>query len=74
MVAKIILLLTLITISLSVYDILHFGAIPHSDTVRDQFKNSEAILEAIRVANASTDSERIVRIPNKKFYSMPIRI
>ena len=71
--AGLIVLATLIIVGASVEDILSYGAIPHSDTVRDQFINSEAILKAIKAANA-TQGERAVRIPNKKFFSMPIRI
>ena len=56
-----------------VYDIEQFGAVAHSDTVSDQFRNSKAILAAVQAANSS-EGERIVRIPNSKFYSMPIRI
>ena len=37
----------------SVYDILNYGAIPHSDTVTDQFINQRAILKAIADANKS---------------------
>jgi hypothetical protein len=33
---------------------MHFGAVPNSDSVPDQFKNQQAILNAIRAAN-STD-------------------
>jgi hypothetical protein len=70
---KILLLTTLLVLGSSVYDILSFGAVPNSDTVHDQFINAEAILKAIQAANSS-QGERVVRIPNKKFYSMPIRI
>jgi hypothetical protein len=70
----ILLLATLIVVSYSLYDITHFGAVPNSDTITDQFKNQKAILDAIKAANASLASERIVRIPGKRFYSMPIRV
>jgi len=66
-------LLLLLFATNCLYDILSFGAVPNSDTLRDQFANQKAILEAIKQANASK-TERVVRIPNKKFYSMPIRV
>lgn len=68
-----IFLLLCIVLCSSVYDILDFGAIPHSDTVQDQQLNAKAILEAIKAANMS-DGERVVRIPDKKFYSYPVKI
>lgn len=71
---KLLILSTLLIIACSIFDITHFGAVPNSDTITDQFKNQKAILDAIRAANASTTSERIIRIPDKRYYSMPIRI
>ena len=71
---QLLLLATLLVLSCSLYDIMHFGAVPNSDTITDQFKNQKAILDAIKAANASLTSERIVRIPDKRFYSMPIRV
>ena len=71
---QLLLLATLLVLSCSLYDITHFGAVPNSDTITDQFKNQKAILDAIKAANASLTSERIVRIPDKRFYSMPIRV
>jgi hypothetical protein len=70
---KLIIITLLLTLSFSIYDILQFGAIPNSDTVTDQFKNQRAILNAIAAANSSK-GERIIRIPSKTFYTMPIRI
>lgn len=74
MLKNILLLSTLLVVSFSIFDITHFGAVPNSDTVTDQFKNQKAILDAIKAANASNATERIVRIPDKRFYSMPIRV
>lgn len=70
---KIISLAAMLVLATSVFDIMHFGAIPHSDTVPDQQTNSRAILAAIKAANAS-EGERVVVIPNKKFFSYPIRV
>jgi hypothetical protein len=70
---KIITLVTLLVLSSAVFDIMHFGAIPHSDTVPSQQTNARAILSAIIAANAS-DGERVVVIPNKKFFSYPVRV
>jgi hypothetical protein len=55
------------------FNIVSFGAIPNSDSLIDQFKNQKAILAAIKAASEST-IERVVVIPAKKFYTMPIRI
>jgi hypothetical protein len=70
---KVIILSLLVFLSLSVYDIMQFGAVPNSDTVIDQFKNQKAILAAIAAANTSK-GERAIRIPSKTFYTMPIRV
>lgn len=56
-----------------VFDIMQFGAIPHSDNVKDHFQNQKAITQAFLAANAST-TDRVVRIPAKTFYSMPFKI
>lgn len=56
-----------------VYDILSFGAVANSDTLMDQLANSRALFKAIMAANVS-EGERVVRIPSKKFYSMPVRV
>ena len=63
----------LVCLSFSAFDITDYGAVPHSDTVSAQFRNQKAILEAFRAANASA-VDRVVRIPAKTYYSMPIRI
>ena len=52
---KLLLIALLIGLSASVYDVLSFGAIPHSDTVHDQFINAKAILNAIKAANQTQD-------------------
>ena len=70
----ILLIATFLILTTSIFDITHFGAVPNSDTISDQFKNAKAILDAIKAANASLSSERVVRIPDKRFYSMPIRV
>lgn len=49
-----ILLLALIAVTTSIYDITQFGAVPNSDVVSDQFKTQRAILSAIAAANSST--------------------
>ena len=70
---SILLILALATCTVCIYDILSFGAVPNADHLQAQSANTKAIIAAIKKANSS-DGERIVRIPNKKFYSMPIRI
>lgn len=70
---KIIIITLIFSLTYCVYDITQFGAIPNSDTVTDQFINQRAILAAISAANSS-NGERVIKIPSKKFYSMPIRI
>ena len=40
---------------LSVYDIMQFGAIPHSDNVKDHFINQNALNQAFKAANMSTN-------------------
>jgi hypothetical protein len=54
-------------------DIMQFGAVPHSDNVRDHFQNQKAIAQAIIKANESL-TDRVVRIPAKTFYTMPFKI
>ena len=58
---------------LGIFDIEKFGAVANSDELKSQFENQKAIMEAIRAANNS-QSERIVKILAKTFYSMPVRI
>jgi len=70
---KLIIITSLLVLCFSIYDILQFGAVPNSDTVSDQFRNQRAILNAIAAANSSK-GERIIRIPSKTFYTMPIRV
>ena len=70
---RLVALSLLLALSLSLFDITHFGAVPNSDSVPDQFKNQQAILRALHAANSS-ESDRAIRIPNHKYYSMPIRI
>jgi len=70
---KLILLAILLICIHSAFDIMQFGAIPHSDNVKDHFQNQKAINQAILAANASA-TDRIVRIPAKTFYSMPFKI
>ena len=50
---KYLLFTILITNALCVQDILSFGAVPNEDTLQAQFKNTEAILKAIKTANSS---------------------
>ncbi len=57
----------------SAVDIMQFGAIPHSDNVKDHFQNQKAIQQAILAANASI-TDRVIRIPAKTFYSMPFKV
>lgn len=63
-------LLQLITVN-TLINILQEGAIPHVDTLAVQFKNSEVIRQSILKANSSLN-ERVIKIPNGVFYSMPI--
>lgn len=70
---QIFIVLSLISIIFAAYDITQYGAVPHSDTISDQFKNQRAILAAIKDANKS-ENDRVIRIPSKTFYSMPIRV
>ena len=59
---------------LCIFDIEHFGAIANQDQLSAQRANTRAIIEAIKAANSTTTEERVVRISNKKYYSMPIRL
>jgi hypothetical protein len=71
---KNLLLLALMVISLyAAVDIMQFGAVPHSDNVRDHFQNQKAIAQALIKANQSL-VDRVVRIPAKTFYTMPFKI
>lgn len=68
---QILVLLTLfVSLVTSAFDIMHFGAIPNSDNIKDHFANQKAILAAIKAANEAT-IDRVIRIPNKTFYTMP---
>ena len=74
MIDKTFLLLVFIIISLQgAVDIMQFGAVPHSDNVRDHFQNQKAITLALQKANQSL-TDRVVRIPAKTFYTMPFKI
>jgi hypothetical protein len=57
-------------------NILFFGAIPNEDSLHAQIVNAKAITDAIIKANSSESrgDARVVVIPLKKFYSMPIAI
>ena len=55
---------------MTAFDIIQFGAVPHSDNVKDHFTNQKAIMEAIKAANESK-IDRVVRVPAKTFYTMP---
>lgn len=62
----------LINVSFSLIDVLHEGAIAHTDTLVAQLQNSKIITNSILKANLST-FDRTVRIPHgHTFYSMPI--
>lgn len=64
--------LVLVNVSLGLIDILHEGAIPHTDTLVAQFQNSKIITNSILKANLSA-FDRTVSIPRgHTFYSMPI--
>ena len=71
---KILITAFLLSTVLCIFDIEHFGAIPNQDHLSAQRANTRAILEAIKAANSTTTEERMVRISNKKYYSMPIRL
>lgn len=71
---KIIIFIVFLFLSVkSAVDIMQFGAIPNSDNVWDQFKNQKALTQAFLAANA-LETDRVVRIPAKTFYSMPFKI
>lgn len=70
---KVLSIALMLVLSTSLFNILDFGAIPHSDTVPDQQANARAILKAIIAANSSL-LDRVVLIPNKKFFSYPVRV
>lgn len=71
---KILFLLLLIIIPCFCFiDILDYGAVPNSDTIPDQLRNQKALLAAMKAANVSAN-DRTVRIPYKKFYSLPVRV
>lgn len=71
--SQIIIFICFFSVCFSIYDILNYGAVPKADSVPDHFRNQRAILSAIADANRSS-GERIIRIPAKTFYSMPIRV
>lgn len=73
MLKKALLFVLFILFTNGAFDIMQYGAIPHSDTVRDHFQNQKAIIQAFLAANMST-TDRVVRIPAKTFYSMPFKI
>ena len=57
--------------SKSFYNILDYGAIPHHDIYSAQIANQQAFIKATLLANSS-DGERIVKVPKKTFYFMPM--
>lgn len=66
-----ILLSLLLSLSSSTINILDEGAILNTDTIISQFQNSKIIKNSILKANSS-ETDRVVKIPKGKFYSMPI--
>jgi hypothetical protein len=52
--SKILLIFVLITTSLCIFDIEHFGAIANQDHLSAQLANTQAIIAAVKAANAST--------------------
>ena len=73
---KYLLYFLVLTCTLAIQDIMHFGAIPNEDSLKAQVANAKAINLAIEKARdkESTGDERIVVVPTKKFYTMPIAI
>lgn len=53
-VLRVTILILLVSLSVSVFDITKFGAVANSDSVTDQFKTQRAILAAIKSANQSS--------------------
>ena len=51
MVKYLVIILLLSIPSYCVFDVLSFGAVPNSDTLQSQLKNTQAILKAIKAAN-----------------------
>lgn len=70
---KLIYLVLLIISVHSAIDIMQYGAVPHSDNIRDHFQNQKAISQAILAVNAS-QTDRVLRIPAKTFYTMPFKL
>jgi hypothetical protein len=58
----------------SIYNILDFGALPHTDHLSAHFANQKAFLEAVNKANSTNTTERIVKVPKGVFYTMPMRM
>lgn len=58
----------------SIYNILDFGALSHTDHLSAHFANQRAFLEAVKKANSTLTSERIVKVPKGVFYTMPMRM
>jgi hypothetical protein len=56
----------------SAFDIESYGAIPHSDNIKDHFTNQKAIQAAINAASQSL-IDRVVRVPAKTYYTMPFK-
>lgn len=73
MLYKIVLMVVLTVLTRCIEDISHYGAVPNSDTIVDQFKNQKAFMLAFAAANQSL-VDRAVRIPAKTYYSFPLRI
>lgn len=70
------LLLCLVLQSQAAQNILLMGAIPNEDTLTAQQTNQRILTEAIAKANSSssTGDARIVIVPQRTFYILPIRI
>jgi polygalacturonase len=56
----------------SAFDIESYGAVAHADNINDHIANQKAIQAAINAASQSP-IDRVVRVPEKTFYTMPFK-
>lgn len=68
--------LSLLLITSPRQNIMDYGAVANEDSLRAQQANQKAIMQAIAKANSSESigDQRVILIPNSKFYSLPFFI
>ena len=72
-ITKLIIVLLCLGLTQGVFDITNYGAVANSDNIKDHITNQNALNLAISAANNS-NVQRVIRIPAKTFYTMPIRV